>query len=246
MLPLMTRASLRSSLALVTIGVASGLLIACGGGSDDEASEPTKAPAATSAGGASASPASSSATRTASPAAVASVNAADIEARFAQTYKDSFSFVPRASVDELKVTFNASSGILTVSVRPLPTSANTIGGNSKFLGGPANDTLQITAQSALLANKVAWASFPEVKRVYTTVLTEFTLSSGAKNIENAAGISVDRATGVKMDFEALKTSVPAQPRSFFCAADAYAFHVVVYPTITDKGCLTGPLKGTLP
>ncbi|MGE0688891.1 MAG: hypothetical protein AB7P33_19285 [Dehalococcoidia bacterium] len=172
------------------------------------------------------------------------MNTAEIENRIAQAYRDNRTFVPRASVDELKVTFDAASGLATVSVRPLPTSSNTIGGNSQFLGGPSNDTLQITAQSALVANKVVWASFPEVKRVYVTVSTEFT-AAGTKVIDVAAGIAVDRASGTKMDFEALKTSVPAQPRSYFCSADAYFFQAVVYASIADKGCLTGATKGSV-
>ena len=65
-------------------------------------------------------------------------------------------------------------------------------------------------------------------------------------LDNATGISVDRATGEKLDYKALKTSVPAQPRSFFCAADAYAFQAVVYNSITDKGCLTGVAEGRIP
>jgi hypothetical protein len=206
-------------------------LIGCGSGgdSDDESSEPTKAPAATVA---------------ASP--VASVNVTEVQNKLMQAYKDNRTFVPRASADELKVTFDAATGLATFSIRPLPDSGNTIGGNSKFLGGPGNDALQITAQSALVANKVTWPLVPEVKRVYVTVLTEFSTAAGTKNIDNAAGISVDRATGTKMDYDALKTSVPAQPRSFFCAADAYAFQAIVYNSIADKGCMTGVSKGRVP
>jgi hypothetical protein len=234
------RVAVRAS--VLSLVFAAGVLAGCGGSDDSEPSEPTTAPAATVA----ATSAAASATRAPSPAAVSNVNVAELEGKLAQAYRDNRTFVPRASVDELKVTFDAATGIATFSIRPLPTSTNTIGGNSQFLGGPSNDALQITAQSALVANKVTWASFPEVKRVYTVVLTEFSTAAGTRNIDNAAGISVDRATGEKLDYDALKTSVPAQPRSFFCTADAYAFQAVVYNSITDKGCLTGVAKGRIP
>ncbi len=218
---------------LIALMFSLGLLAAaCGGGGDDgddgasgsanpAASAPTSAPAM-------------------SPAAVTA-----LETRVAQAYQDERAFMPRAATDELKVTFAPETGLLTVSLRPLPTSSDNIG-NSKFLGGAANDALAITSQSSLTANKVVWASFPEVKRLHVIVWTEFSLTSGSKVIEPAASTSVDRATGEKMNFDALKTSVSGDNKSFFCLADGYRFHVTIYPAISNKGCLTGISKGIVP
>ena len=227
---------------------------ACGGGDDKDASSgaapaPTSAsssgggPAPTAAPARTATTAASNPTRAPSPVTMSAAAVADLEARIDRAYRDNRTFMPRATIDDLKVTFSPATGLVSLAVRPLPTSANTIGGNSQFVGGAANDTLAITSQSSVAAGKAIWSSFPEVKRVNLAVSTEFTLTSGSKVTEVAAEITVDRATGEKMDYTALQTSVKNEPRSFFCAADAYKFHVAVWPTITDKGCLTGPSKG---
>lgn len=212
------------------------LVAACGGDNED----PTQT-AATQAGTASATPAAS-----ATPPGPTPRPAAAIEAGITKTFTDNRTFVPRATTDELKVTFDAASGLVTLSVRPLPTSKNSIGATSGFLGGASNDALAIASQTAVLAGRTIWKDYPEVKRVSVLVWNEFQLNSGAKVIETAAGVTVERAAGEKMDFEALKTSVPSNSKQFFCLADGYRLHVVIWNGLTDKGCLSGPSKGIAP
>lgn len=212
------------------------LMLACGGGGGDEDSATASA--------------SSTPAANASPATTPALSAsavASLEARVAQAYRDNRPYMSRTTVDELQVKFAPETGLLTIMLAPLPTSDNSIGGpNNKFLGGRVNDALAITSHSSLTASKVVWPSFPEVKRLHVVVFTDFTLTNGTKVIEAAASTSVDRATGDKMNFDALKVTVGNDNKAFFCAADAYRFHVTIYPAITDKGCLTVATKGIIP
>ena len=221
---------------------------ACGGDDEDPATVgPTRA-ATTAAGGETKSPVpASSATSAASPAADPTLSLSALKAlgdRLTKAYTDNRTFMPRASTDELQVSFDVATGLVVISIHPSPTSKNSIGPNSGFPGGFSSDALAITAQSAVVAGKSIWKDFPEVKRINVAVATEFDIQGGSKMTETAAGITVERATGEKMDFEALKISVPSNSNQFFCMADAYRLHVVVWNGITDKGCLTAQTKGT--
>lgn len=232
-----TRSALIRGLWLQFAALTLIVVAACGGDNED----PTPTAAATQALTAAATPAAS-----ATPPGPTPRPAAAIEAGITKTFTDNRTFVPRATTDELKVTFDAASGLVTLSVRPLPTSKNSIGATSGFLGGGSNDALAITSQTALLAGRTIWKDYPEVKRFSVLVSNEFQLNSGAKVIETAAGVTVERATGEKMDYEALKTSVSSNAKEFFCLADGYRLHVVIWNGLADKGCLSGPSKGTAP
>ncbi len=123
--------------------------------------------------------------------------------------------------------------------------ASSLGPDSKFLGGFSLDALAIASQSAVVASKTAFADSAAVKRVVVHVFHNFPLSGGGSRTEIAATVAIDRATASEFDYEALKVSVPKNPRDFVCGADAYRLHIVTMNGLTDKGCVTSPSKGTV-
>lgn len=223
---------------LVTITFASVFMTACGG--DDSAIEQAVSATATAPPPTLAVPATTvvAATVTTAPSTGATNSA--VEARISKAYNDSRTFVPRASIDELKVSY--LNGVATVNVVP---SASSMGPNSKFLGGLSNDALAIATQSAIVASKVTFDDVADAKRVVVHVVHAFSLTAGGTRTEIAATVAIDRATAAKFNYEELKSSVPKDPRPFVCGADAYRLHVVVWNGLADKACLASPSKGAL-
>lgn len=146
-----------------------------------------------------------------------------LEQQIEKSYRDNRGFMTRASAEGLKVR-QVADGVIVIELSPSAIASE-------------GDTLTIAGQSAIVASRAVWGTYPSVQQLQVTVWIGITDQFGAKSNAIGAAIMVDRPTGEKLQYDGLKDRQIVDNKSFFCTADHYFVNIIVFREIVDKGCM---------
>jgi hypothetical protein len=138
-----------------------------------------------------------------------------------------------ASLDNLRVSFDSDSGLLTVMIRP-----KKIDRDSQF----------ITNGSALaiITGKAVWTTYTEIQRVSVIVHAETKDAYGNTHEEQMAVSDFSRETGLKFKYSGIANQPSDDNKTMYCLADFHALSERVWKALKDKGCLTSRIGGLNP
>jgi hypothetical protein len=153
------------------------------------------------------------------------------EEAIAQSIRDNRSFMSRASTDKMTVELTPV-GLVTITIEP--TLAN------------ETDALTVAGQTALVANRAIWTTYPDVQQIRVELLNEVTDANGAKSVVPVTFLQFNRATATPFQYDGLKQQATSDNKYMYCLADEYSIAPFIYAEVRDKGCLRGAASNQAP
>lgn len=173
--------------------------------------------------GRAAASARAAATPAPSPSPTPTAESLTTSQQIANSYRANLDFMARASADNLRV--QTLAGLVEIDVHPQTVLTE-------------GDALTIAAESALVASRAIWTTYPDVQQIELKMLGDFTDQFGASTTDVAASITVLRATAERFQYDGLRDLVYGDNKHLFCVADHYQIHLAIYQALGDTGCLS--------